>query len=94
MNEVFRCEDKETLVAYLYGEVDADVRREVERHLRTCTACARESLKSANRQTQALTTQVFMMFSRSTRYSLRAEALRSTLQSLPLQLNASVGRPP
>lgn len=43
MNEVFRCEDKETLVAYLYGEVDADVRREVERHLRTCTACARES---------------------------------------------------
>jgi anti-sigma factor RsiW len=43
MSEVFRCEDKETLVAYLYGEVDAGVRREVERHLRTCTACAREA---------------------------------------------------
>jgi anti-sigma factor RsiW len=43
MSEVFRCEDKETLVAYLYGEVDADVRREVERHLRTCAACARET---------------------------------------------------
>jgi hypothetical protein len=43
MSEVFRCEDKETLVAYLYGEVDPEVRREVERHLRTCTACARET---------------------------------------------------
>ena len=42
MSEVFRCEDKETLVAYLYGEVDGDVRREVERHLRTCGACTRE----------------------------------------------------
>ena len=43
MSEVFRCDDKETLVAYLYGEVEPDVRREVERHLRTCAACARES---------------------------------------------------
>ena len=43
MSEVFRCDDKETLVAYLYGEVEADVRREVERHLRTCVACTRES---------------------------------------------------
>jgi hypothetical protein len=43
MSEVFRCEDKETLVAYLYGEVDSDMRREVERHLRTCVACTRET---------------------------------------------------
>ena len=43
MSEVFRCDDKETLVAYLYGEVEEDVRREVERHLRTCAACARET---------------------------------------------------
>jgi hypothetical protein len=43
MSEVFRCEDKETLVAYLYGEVDQNVRREVERHLRTCAACVRET---------------------------------------------------
>ena len=42
MSEVFRCEDKDTLVAYLYGEVEAEVRREVERHLRTCGACSRE----------------------------------------------------
>jgi anti-sigma factor RsiW len=42
MSEVFRCEDKDTLVAYLYGEVDSDVRREVERHLRTCIACTCE----------------------------------------------------
>ena len=40
MTEVFRCEDKDTLVAYLYGEVDGDARREVERHLRTCAVCA------------------------------------------------------
>jgi hypothetical protein len=43
MSEVFRCDDKETFVAYLYGEVDPDVRREVERHLRTCGACAQEA---------------------------------------------------
>ena len=43
MSEVFRCEDKETLVAYLYGEVESDMRREVERHLRTCAACTRET---------------------------------------------------
>ncbi|HUE90130.1 MAG TPA: zf-HC2 domain-containing protein [Vicinamibacterales bacterium] len=43
MSEVFRCEDKDTLVAYLYGEVDSEIRREVERHLRTCAACARET---------------------------------------------------
>jgi hypothetical protein len=43
MSEVFRCEDKETLVAYLYGEVDPEVRREVERHQRTCASCARET---------------------------------------------------
>jgi hypothetical protein len=43
MSEVFRCDDKETLVAYLYGEVDPDIRREVDRHLRTCAACACET---------------------------------------------------
>jgi hypothetical protein len=43
MSEVFRCDDKDTLVAYLYGEVEPDVRREVERHLRTCAACTRET---------------------------------------------------
>ena len=43
MSEVFRCEDKDTLVAYLYGEVESDMRREVERHLRTCASCARET---------------------------------------------------
>jgi Putative zinc-finger len=42
MSETFRCDDKDTLVAYLYGEIDADVRREVERHLRTCAACAED----------------------------------------------------
>jgi hypothetical protein len=43
MNDVFHCDDKDTFVAYLYGEVESDVRREVERHLRTCAACAREA---------------------------------------------------
>jgi hypothetical protein len=43
MSETFRCDDKETLVAYLYGDIDADGRREVERHLRTCPACTRET---------------------------------------------------
>ncbi len=43
MSETFRCDDKDTLVAYLYGEIDAELRREVERHLRTCAACTRET---------------------------------------------------
>jgi hypothetical protein len=43
MSEVFRCEDKDTLVGYLYGEVDSEMRREVERHLRTCASCTRET---------------------------------------------------
>ena len=43
MTETIRCDDKDTLVAYLYGEIDADERREVERHLRTCAACAEET---------------------------------------------------
>jgi anti-sigma factor RsiW len=43
MSETFRCDDKDMLVAYLYGEIDPDGRREVERHLRTCVACARET---------------------------------------------------
>jgi hypothetical protein len=43
MSETFRCDDKEMLVAYLYGEIDTAGRREVERHLRTCPACARET---------------------------------------------------
>ena len=42
MSEVFRCDDKEMLVAYLYGEMDADGHREVERHMRSCATCAQE----------------------------------------------------
>ncbi len=42
MSETFSCDDKNMLVAYLYGEIDADGRREVERHVRSCVACARE----------------------------------------------------
>ena len=43
MSETFRCDDKEMFVAYLYDEIDIDGRREVERHMRTCGACAREA---------------------------------------------------
>lgn len=55
MSETFRCEDKETLVAYLYGEIDADQGREVERHLRGCAACARETegLQAVRRDLEA-----------------------------------------
>jgi hypothetical protein len=42
MNEIHWCEDKDTLVDYLYGELDADGRRVFEGHLRTCVACAME----------------------------------------------------
>lgn len=42
MTITFRCDDKDMLVAYLYDEVDAEQRRQVEAHLRTCLACLTE----------------------------------------------------
>lgn len=38
----FTCDDKQTLVAYLYGEVDAAARAQVDAHLAACEACAAE----------------------------------------------------
>ena len=38
----FTCDDKTTLVSYLYGEIDADTRRAVDDHLARCAACAAE----------------------------------------------------
>lgn len=42
MSIKFTCEDKQTLVAYLYGEVDQDTRQAVDAHLETCAACEKE----------------------------------------------------
>ncbi|MFN8061830.1 MAG: zf-HC2 domain-containing protein [Vicinamibacterales bacterium] len=36
------CPDKDTLVTFLYDELDAGERREFEQHLARCEACARE----------------------------------------------------
>src|SRR5688572_30898503 len=42
MNSTFSCDDKATLIAYLYGEVDAAMRASVAAHLETCARCAAE----------------------------------------------------
>src|SRR5919108_1267381 len=42
MSRAFQCDDKDTLIAYLYGEVDEEMRQQVRAHLRTCAACADE----------------------------------------------------
>ena len=42
MSETFHCDDKETLMAFLYGEIDPSARKRVEDHLRRCAACAHE----------------------------------------------------
>lgn len=42
MSIKFTCDDKQTLVAYLYGEVDHATRQAVDAHLDTCAACASE----------------------------------------------------
>lgn len=42
MNSTFSCDDKATLIAYLYGEVDAAMRASIEAHLETCARCAAE----------------------------------------------------
>ena len=38
----FSCTDKDTLIAYVYGECDDALRGAVESHLATCAACADE----------------------------------------------------
>jgi hypothetical protein len=52
MSDMFRCDDKEALVAYLYGESDAALTREIERHLHLCTPCSEEvaSLQGVRRE--------------------------------------------
>jgi hypothetical protein len=42
MTQGVTCTEKETLVAFLYGECDAADRERVERHLAECAACADE----------------------------------------------------
>jgi anti-sigma factor RsiW len=38
----FTCDDKQTLIAYLYDELDAAARQRVDAHLLACTHCAEE----------------------------------------------------
>lgn len=42
MSLMFTCDDKATLVAYLYDEIDAPDRKRVDEHLRQCAECAAE----------------------------------------------------
>ena len=42
MSIKFTCDDKQTLVSYLYGEVDHETRQAVDAHLDACAACAAE----------------------------------------------------
>jgi anti-sigma factor RsiW len=39
----FSCTDKDTLIAYVYGECDAETRSAVEAHLQSCPSCAGEA---------------------------------------------------
>ncbi len=42
MSQDFSCSDKETLIAYIYGECAEEDRRRVEAHAASCRACADE----------------------------------------------------
>jgi pyruvate/2-oxoglutarate dehydrogenase complex dihydrolipoamide acyltransferase (E2) component len=42
MSREFSCSDKETLIAYIYGECEAEERRVVELHLASCASCTGE----------------------------------------------------
>jgi Putative zinc-finger len=48
MMDAYHCDDKDTLVAYLYGELPDEERRHFEGHLRACGVCAREVEGLAN----------------------------------------------
>jgi hypothetical protein len=55
MMDGYRCGDGETLVAYLYAELDPAEQRQVASHLTACPACAREaeSLSGVRRELAA-----------------------------------------
>ena len=42
MSIKFTCDDKQTLIAYVYGEIDHETRQAVDAHLASCHACAAE----------------------------------------------------
>jgi hypothetical protein len=42
MSDRFSCHDKDSLIAYLYDEVEAPLRQEIEQHVRTCSTCTEE----------------------------------------------------
>jgi hypothetical protein len=42
MSNQFTCDDKQTLMAYLYGEIEPAARQAVDAHLAQCSACAAE----------------------------------------------------
>lgn len=52
MSLMFTCDDKATLVAYLYDDLDAADQRRVDEHLRQCAACAAEVGALAGVRTQ------------------------------------------
>ena len=43
MSIQFTCDDKQTLIAYLYGEIEPAARMAVDEHLARCRACAAEA---------------------------------------------------
>jgi anti-sigma factor RsiW len=42
MSTRFTCDDKQSLIAFVYGEIDAEARARIESHLATCEDCAFE----------------------------------------------------
>ncbi len=42
MSNKFTCDDKQTLVSYVYGEIDHETRQIVEAHLTACAECSAE----------------------------------------------------
>lgn len=52
MSLKFTCDDKATLVAYLYNEIDEADRQRVDEHLRECAACESEMGALAGVRTQ------------------------------------------
>jgi hypothetical protein len=42
MSDRFSCHDKNSLIAYLYDEVEPPLRRQIDEHLRSCQACTDE----------------------------------------------------
>lgn len=90
MNDTLHwCDDKDTLIDYLYGELEAEAKRVFEGHLRTCRACAHDVDELRGARTELAAWQL-----PEAALGFTAEAVRAAVPPPAFPLTATVLQPP